>query len=145
MKNPLRNFVLSIMVLAVLALTGCEKDDTTPDKSSLMTAHIWKYNKLSTTSTDTDVQMFVNLMAALMTGSTMNFSTDGTFTMTVMDMTDSGTWELNPDGTKITIDKGTTDEAVQNIITLTSDVLEFSETTEDEDFGSFDVKYKWVK
>ena len=145
MINTIRFFVLSLLVLAVLALTGCEKDENGPDKSSLLTAHIWKYNNLSTTSTDTDIQMFVNMMAGFMTGSTLNFSTDGTLSLTVLGMTETATWELNADGTQITIDKGTEDEGVQNIVTLTSDVLEFTETSEDEDFGNIVLKYKWVK
>ena len=52
---------------------------------------------------------------------------------------------MNTDGTVLTLDKGTEDEAVQPLSTLTSDVLEFTESVEDEDLGTFNVKYRWVK
>jgi hypothetical protein len=147
MKNLLRHSYLSILVIAILSMAGCEKkdDENGPDKKALLTAHIWKFESLTTTSTDTQVQLAVNLMAAFMTNATLNISADGTYTMTILGESDSGIWELNEDGTKLTIDKGTEDESVQTIVTLTSDVLEFLETVTDEDYGTFDVKYKWVK
>ena len=147
MKKLLRYSTITLLIFVVFALTGCEKDDNGdgPDKKTLLTAHVWKYDKLTTTSTDSEVQLLINLLAAFMTNATANFAADGTYTITILDQPDSGTWELSADGTKLTFDKGTDDETVQSITTLTSDVLESIESTVDLDYGNFDVTYRWVK
>jgi hypothetical protein len=147
MKNLLRYSVLSLLALSILAITGCKKDDegNGPDKNSLLTAHVWKFSTLTTSSTDPDVQLIVNLMAAFLTNSTISYAAGGTYTITMLGESDSGTWELSADGKTITVDKGTEDEGVHTIKTLTADVLEFSETVEEEGYDTFEVTYKWVK
>ena len=84
-------------------------------------------------------------MAAFMNNSTVNFSSDGTYAMVILSQTDNGTWELNTEGTILTTDKGTDEETIQTITTLTSDVLEFIESIDDEDYGTFDVTYRFVE
>jgi hypothetical protein len=147
MKKILRYSVLSFLILSILAITGCKKDDegNGPDKSSLLTAHVWKFSSITTSSTDPDVQLAVNLVAAFMTNGTMTYAAGGTYTITMLGQSDSGTWELSADGKTITVDKGTADETFHTIKTLTADVLEFSESVVDEDLGTFDITYKWVK
>jgi hypothetical protein len=145
MKNLLRYSILSILVLSVIAI-GCDKDEdgNGPDKQGLLTAHVWNFDKLTTNSTDQDVQLLVNLMGAFMTGATATFSANGTYTISILGETDSGTWELSGDGKKIIMDKGTDDETEVTIVTLTSDVLEFKESVTDEGL-TFDVTYRWIK
>ncbi len=147
MKNLLRYSLLTFLIFALFTLTGCENGDNGngADKTVLLTAHIWKFDKLSTTSTDPEIQMSANFLSAFFTNSTLNFAADDTYTWTIMDMPTSGTWEWNADKTKITLDKGTEDEAVQTISTLTSDVLEVIETGMLEDIGNVDVTMRWVK
>lgn len=87
------------MVLAVIALSGCEKKniDNGANKSALLTANIWNFDKLSTTSTNSDIHLLVDLTAALFTDATLQFDTDGHYTLTIMGIADYGTCELNDD------------------------------------------------
>lgn len=139
--------VLTVLIIA-MAMAGCEKDDNGngPDKATLLTSHIWKYDSFSTSETDPDILLVVNFFAAAYTGSTINLNSDGTYVFTSQDETDDGTWELSADGTKMITDKGTEDETEHTIVTLTSDVFEHTFT---EDFelglGSVDITLKWVK
>ena len=147
MKNLLRYSVLTFLIFTVIVLTGCEKDDNGPDKNALLTAHIWNFDDLSTTSADPDIKQITNMMAAFLAYSTLDFDTDGTFSeiWPEMDANLTGTWELNADGTNLTFNKGTDDETVSSILTLTSDVLELNATVVEEDYGNYDVTYRWVK
>jgi len=146
MRSLLRKPTISILVFAVLAISSCEKDNNGhgADKQSLLTSHIWKFGTLTTTSTDIDALVFVALMEAYKTGTTLNFTTDGHYAIVAFEDSETGTWELNADGTKLTLDDGTAYEVIHDITSLTSDVLEYIEAVDGE-FGSFDMKYSWVK
>jgi hypothetical protein len=148
MKNLMRITLLAVMAIAIAAMSGCSKDDKEEnqlDKKALLTAHVWKFDKLTTTSADADIQLVVNLMGAFMTGATLDYSSNGTYTISILGETQDGTWELSADETKITVDKGTEDEIVHTIVTLTSDVLEFNEPVDEEEYDLFNVTYRWVK
>ena len=148
MKKLLRYSVVGVLVLSMLAINSCKDENVNgPDKRALLTAHIWNFNGLTTTSTDTDVLLLVNLMAVLMTNGTCYFASDGTYTLTIpaIEETDTGTWELSSDGTKLTFDPGTAGETTDDIVTLTSDVLEFVETVSEEGYAVFNATFRWVK
>lgn len=147
MKNLLRYSILSILVLSVIAMSGCNKDEdgNGPDKQSLLTAHVWNFDKLTTTSTDAEVQFTVAFMAALLTESTISFTANGVYTWTILGESDTGTWELSADGKTLTMDKGTEDERTQTLVTLNNDLLETKENLEDEDDGTIPVNWRWVK
>lgn len=147
MKNLLRFSVLSIIVFSLLAISGCEKDENGPDKNALLTAHVWKFSSLTTNSTDQEIILFVGLMSGFMANTTASFSSNGTYLITIplLSQTSSGNWELGSGGTQLIFDKGTAGEDVQNIITLNSDLLECSGTITDDDYGTINVIYKWVK
>jgi hypothetical protein len=150
MKTLIRYSILLMLVIAVPVMTGCEKDDDKkdngPDKESLLTAHIWKFSSLSSTSTDQDVQLFVSMMSIFMTNATLEFGKDGSYTMTLpaLETSDTGTWKLSSDGTKLTITTGG-EQAVSTISKLTSDEFEFKETVDEEGMPAFEVTYTWVK
>ena len=154
MKKLMRYSVITLLIFAIVGLAGCDKDDNGngADKTSLLTAHIWKFDNASTTSTDPLIQAMVTMMSTLVyTDATMNFNADGTYAMTIknpltqQDETDSGTWEWNSDESKVIIDKGTEDEAESTIVTLTSDVLEHTMTEEEDDLGIIELTMRWVK
>ena len=153
MKKLMRFSVITVLIFSVVAMTGCDDDNNGngDDKTALLTAHVWKFDKITTTSTDAEIQLAVTLMSAFLTGSTMHFKSDGTYTMSMMNPftqqleTDSGTWELNAAGTVITIDKGTEDEGESTIVTLTSDVLEHTMEEEIDEGVTAAVNYRWVK
>ena len=147
MKKILRYTLLSLIAISVLAVNGCKKndDENGPDKGSLITSHTWNFSSLTTSSTDPMVQAVVNLAAAFFTNGTLTFSSGGTYTMSILGSSGGGTWELSADGSTLTFDKGTEDELIYSVITLTSDVLSYSFTDVDEDLGTYDMIFKWVK
>lgn len=146
-KNLSGYSVSAFLILIIIALTSCEKDDIEEivDKEALLTAHTWNFDKLSTTSTDPDDQYWVEVINANSKNATLNFSTDGIYTMTILEESLSGTWELNADGTKIIFNRGTFDETLQTIGTITSDVLELIVTEVAEDIGKVDIIFRWVQ
>ena len=148
MKKFLRFSVLCLMGISVLVLDGCKKNDgeNGPDTGSLLTAHTWKFATLTTTSSDVTVQAAVAMIAAFLTNATATFSNDGTYSMTILGSSGGGTWEMSEDGSTLTLDKGTEDEAAYTISTLTSDVLMYGVSVEDADLGmTYDMNFKWVK
>jgi hypothetical protein len=147
MKKILRFSLLCLMGISILALDGCKKNDEEngPDKSSLITAHTWRFASLTTTSSDAMVQATVNLVAAFFTNATATFASGGTYSMTILGTSGGGTWEMSADGSTLTLDKGTEDEVVYTVTTLTSDVLMYSITDVDEDLGTYDMNFKWIK
>lgn len=139
--NPIYLFAF----FSIMIIIGCEKKEEEPDKTALLTNHTWNFSELTTSSTDADVQLAVNLIAAFMTNATMTFTTGGTYTITMLGQPATGSWEFNASETTITLDKGTEDESVQDIIKLTSSVLETKEMVQDVDYGEFDISYHWIK
>ena len=146
MKNLLSYSVLAVLII-VTAMTGCKKDDNGngAEKTALLTAHIWKYYNFTTTSTDPHVQQAAAEIADEYTGASINLNSDGTYTYSQHGATDSGTWELNADETKLITDKGTDDETEHSIITLTSDVFENTWTEDFNFLGLVEVTLRWVK
>jgi hypothetical protein len=148
MKNLLRFSISTLLILELFTMTGCKKDDNgenSPNKKDLLTSHIWKFDDLSTTSTDSNIQLAVGLIKAFMGNATINFTTGGTYTRSMLGENENGSWEFNAGETSIIMDKGTADESEVIIVQLTSTVFEFKENVQDVDLGNFDLTYKWIK
>jgi hypothetical protein len=145
MKTKTSLYSLFALFFALFIISSCEKKEEEPDKTALLTNHVWNFDKLTTSSTDPDILLAVNLLGALMTGGTLTIAANGTYTMTLLGLPDAGTWELNDNETTFTLNKGTDDESVQEIIKLTSTVFETKEMMDDEDYGEFDINYHWKK
>jgi len=65
---------------------------------------------------------------------TIEFKADNTYITNIGGEVDDGTWSLNSNGDKITLDAGTVDEQVIDIISLTSNTLKVGfDQTEYED------------
>jgi hypothetical protein len=82
--------------------------------------------------TEAEAEEFASLFEFELSG-TIEFNSNGTYVADIEDGTETGTWELN--NNTITMDKGTEDEVDFQIKSLTSSklVIEFSETSSDED------------
>lgn len=118
------------LIMLLLTIPACEK---LTDRE-LLTDHIWRWNKMTTNSTDTDVQNLVAVMSALMTNGTFEFRDDGTYTMTVLNNSDDGTWDLSDDGNTFTMDS---DEMTVVKLTKSEFVIEGEEV--DDTYGTYSV------
>lgn len=149
MKNLLRLSISTLLILALFTMNGCKKnadEENGLNKKALLTSHIWKFDDLSTTSTDSNIQLFVGLAKALYGKSaTMNFTTGGTYTGSMLGQSENGSWEFNAGETSIIMDKGTAYETEAIIVQLTSVVLELNVLYQDVDLGNFPVTIKLVK
>jgi len=144
------------MGLVVLTFTSCEKDSTSDPKVESIVG-LWTISESSFDATINDVDMIPYIMDAFgvtqelaetftqeyfqeITG-TANFKEDGNYTMATNSKTNTGTYKLNADNTKVTMDEGTADEMILDIVSLSSSKLElsFTETeVKDIDNDSFD-------
>jgi hypothetical protein len=128
-------FAIAAVVLAMTLNTGCGKDDT-PSNKELLTSHPWKFDKATTTSTDTSVLQGIALINAFMMNSVVTFNVDGTYTLTspLINDPETGTWELSSDEKLLTIKSDGDSDADVNRITRISDaelVLEEDDTTDE--------------
>ncbi len=86
-----------------------------------------------------DAASYAALFEAIFKGSlsgSITFKDDHTYVSNFADGPDDGTWNLSADGKKLTMDAGTIDETVIDIISLTSSTANLSftqEATEDMD------------
>ena len=148
MKNLLRLSISTLLILALFTMNGCKKnadEENGLNKKALLTSHIWKFDDLSTTSTDFNIQLFVGLAKALYGSATMNFTTGGTYTGSMLGQSENGPWEFNAGETSIIMDKGTAYETEAIIVQLTSVVLKLNVLYQDVDLGNFPVTIKLVK
>lgn len=117
------------LLFILLSVTGCEK----MSDEELLTNHIWKWDRMTTTSTDENVLVMIAFANALMTGATFEFLENGTYNLTATNYTDSGTWELLDDDT-VLMD---TDE--MTIVKLTKDELVLEGIEVDDELGAYSV------
>ncbi|MDT8402513.1 MAG: hypothetical protein RQ743_12530 [Bacteroidales bacterium] len=135
----IRNFTAYLVLLAaILASGGC--DIFKPSNDDLLTDHIWNFDRITTTSTNETVQGIVTFANAMMIGSTLQFHTDGTYTITMGDETDDGTWNLINDDEVLMMD---TDEMI--VIKLTKDELVLESEEVDNEYGTYTVTMCWEK
>jgi len=133
--------ILSLALVAVLAipllLSSCKKDDLT-----LLTAHTWNFNKMTTNSNDEDVQTWVAFFSAMLTGATLEFNEGGTYVLDspMAENPETGTWELSDDGKTLHMD----DDAMM-VVKLTDDELVLEGEEVDDDLGAYTVKMYWEK
>lgn len=158
MKSNFKNTMLILSGLVILSFTACEKDSDSDPKVDEIVGE-WTITSSSYTATINDVDMIQYFMDAFevsqeiaesitdefyedITG-TANFKADGTYIMTSNGSTDNGSYKMNADNTKITMDEGTDYEMVMNVSTLTSSKLELSYTETDmedmDEDGTMDI------
>ncbi|MDX9930380.1 MAG: lipocalin family protein [Bacteroidales bacterium] len=92
MKGITRIFWQIALFALLFTVSGCEK----MSDGDLLTSHVWKWDKMTTDSTNEDVISIVAFSNALMTGGVFTFRSDGTYNLTVSAFTysEDGTWEL---------------------------------------------------
>jgi len=150
LKSKVQFFLLLGIMFAFITFTGCNKDNENPDDAASKLIGLWTIsdaqvdatiNGLSITDFLIDMlglseveaaayaTLFNQLILINFTG-TIEFKANNTYVIDIGAATDDGTWSMNADGDKITMDAGTVDEQVIDIISLTSNmaVVGFSQT-----------------
>jgi hypothetical protein len=138
MKNLAKISCLFAVLVCLIASSSCNKIELS--KAELLTDHIWNWNKMTTNSTNENIQNIVLLANALMTGSTLEFRENGTYTITILDTPEDGTWELADNDEILMMDN---DELTVIKLTENEFVLEGDEV--DEEYGSYKVTLYWKK
>jgi hypothetical protein len=72
--------------------------------------------------------LFESLLESTFNG-TIEFKDDNTYKSNIAGEMEEGTWRLNSDGDELTLNSGTSDETVVNIITLNENTLKLSLNT----------------
>ncbi len=154
MKN-LKNLLLLPILGSVLFLAGCDKQsDPTPRD---LVVGSWTVSKITATITvggqslvayfkslglsDADAQQYADEFEDSFqetASGKIEFKADGTYKSSDSAGGDvsTGKWELSSDGKILTTDKGTADETVLNVSTLTANKMNLNATIEDEDVGA---------
>jgi hypothetical protein len=104
---------LVILFLAVAAFTACSKEEgIAPNAEKALTRQAWKGDQVLVNG-QADTSGFFDIKNTQIT-----FEDGGTYK--VKDLSsgdeDSGKWELNEEETKVTMDKGTSDEEIWDLI-----------------------------
>jgi len=87
-----------MVLIFLLACASCEKDSDNRSKEELLLAHIWNWNKMTTTSTNEEVQDLIAVFSVLMTGTTLEFHPDGSYTIaSPLSDPDVADWEFLDD------------------------------------------------
>ena len=87
------------------------------------------------------MQQAVALVQALLTNSVLNFNADGTYILTALNDSDTGTWSLSADETMLIMDN----DEPGKIVTLTEEEFALEGTETDNQLGSYTVTLWWIK
>ena len=151
-KLPNLKLILIILISAGI-LSACSKKTETPSNQligtwtiSSATADITVNGKSLTQyytdlgSTQTEAAQLAQIIESSIQQSftgTVTVKSDNTYTATISGSTDSGTWSLNSDGTKLTLVDSNNVSSTYDIVNLDSHNLELSfVTTEQDDLNS---------
>lgn len=134
--NKLRLFTFLFAALLIGSLTSCGKDDDTqPTPQALLTAKVWQGNKIYID--DVDYSSFLD-----MDNTTWKFNSNGTYTLEIDGDSETGTWELTTNNSKLLLD----DEFEMEILKLTNTSLNVEWTEEDEESGeTYTVEMRFIR
>lgn len=137
-----RNIVTGLLIIAMIGVfTGCETDQKT-----LLTDGIWNFKGMTTDIEDETTQDLIFIASALMSGSTMEFKSDGTYMIIAQldEGSESGTWSLIVDDQLIlTPEEGVVSTA--NIDVLSKSELKYIETYFDLNQDPYTITTTWSR
>jgi len=136
MKKTFKLTFTFILVFLLLASSGCELFKKS--NVDLLQDHIWNWDRITTTSTNETVQGLIALSSIFMTGATLQFYSDGTYTIKMLEDEESGDWDLINDDEVLLMDG---DE--MTIIKLTKDALVLDSEVVSVDYGTYNVTMYW--
>lgn len=137
-----RNMIAGLLLLSMIgAFSGCEKDQKT-----LLTDGVWNFKSMTTDSEDETTQDLIFVASAFMSGSTMEFISDGTFLSTspLADEPSSGTWSLIGDDQLILTPEGEL-ASTANIDVLSKSELKYIETYWDINQNPYTITTSWSR
>jgi hypothetical protein len=132
---------LTVAMLVMFTLTGCEKDNRT-----LLTDGVWTFKNLTTDSENETISGLITLAKVLMTDATMEFQDGGTYIMDspLADQPTTGDWQLVGTDQLILTPEGEL-ASTSNIETLSKSELTYIETFVDEQLNSYTVTTSWTR
>ena len=133
-------FLMATALLITVTQSGCKKVKS-PDV--LLTAHPWVFSKMETTSTDSTIIKGIAIANAMMTGAVMTFHKDGTYSMTTLQQTQTGTWELSADNKSLTITETGSTPGTMDIVKLTENDLIMSQSDTDDNGNPYTTTLYW--
>ncbi len=139
--KSIKKFTGLFLSLLFLFTLSCEK----LSDEDLLTDHIWRYKEITTNSTDPNILSIISLANALMTGATMDFKKDGTFTLSASNQTETGTWELLNDGKILYTTTSGGDDDEMTVVKLTKDELVLQGEEVSSTYGTYSVTMYWIK
>ena len=143
-QTNLKFLFLFGILISFVTLIGCNNDDENPDNPisaelvglwtisdsnvdvSILGMSIIDYLVNVGGLSEVEAQAFATLFETLLTtnfSGTIEFKANNTYITNIGGETDDGTWSLNSAGDKVTLDAGTADEQVIDIISLTANTL----------------------
>jgi len=143
------NLLLILGVLSVfISYTGCNSDDNDDPVINPLIG-IWTISDVNLVTelgemsvkeflmevgglSDLDATGYTILFESLLESTfngTIEFKDDNTYESNIAGEMEEGTWHLNSDGDELTLNSGTSDETIVNVITLTENTLKLSLNT----------------
>jgi hypothetical protein len=118
-----------LLVVLLFFVTACgDKEDAPkpPSRTGILTAKAWKMNKLLKNEIDvTDDPSLLQFKAMQ-----FEFKADGSYTLTSLLGTQTGTWAFSENDSKVILDPNTTDAQTLEIVELKDSSLKFRTANE---------------
>ena len=140
MKRAIRFSTYIIISIMLLSLSSCEKDRVT-----LLTDGVWKFENITTNSSDDAIKVIVAGLKAIYTDGTMEFFSDGTYIKEFPLIDDeTGSWELMGE-TQLVFSPDAGGVQTASIDKISKKELVYIETYLDPDQNPFNTTTTWVR
>ena len=133
----MKYFKILLVGLLVISFMACDTEEVTKSRTELLTQKVWSFDVATGTPDQAD---FIDAINTDWQGLTIDFKTDGTYTVVQPGETSGGTWELDSSEKNILLDKGTVDEWNWFIMNLSETELYLN--TQIDNSNSFGIYFK---
>jgi hypothetical protein len=110
----MKQFKLLLLGLLVFAFIACDTEEIAKTTTDLLTQKVWTFD---VAVGNADQAVIIDLLNTEWAGLTLDFKTDGTYTVVSYNDTDTGVWVIENDN--LVLDKGTTDQQSFFIYSIT--------------------------
>lgn len=138
MKHIQSLLKVTILISFIISLSGCQKDNL-----ELLSDTVWDFENFSSDTENTTIQGLIALGKAGLTDGTIEFNSDGAYTMdSPLINAETGTWELVGSNQIVFTTGGISRPATLEEVTKSKLVYFETYVYESE---TYSVKYVWVK